>query len=134
MPEMTLTISGFDQLRARLTSGVQDAKDEAIRELYIFAEEVMSASKEIVPVDTGALMNTGHVQLPVIEGERATVTLGYGDESVGYALIVHENMDPRVHWHRPGSGPKYLESPLHERQDSLPGRVLDAYRRGLGSA
>jgi len=126
-----MDLQGLDTLRARIAAAVPVAEQEATAELYAFAEEVMTASKEVVPVDTGALMNTGHVQAPVRDGDTMMVTLGYGDEAVGYAIYVHENLDPNVHWTRPGSGPKYLENPLKERQDSLPGRILAAYRRGL---
>ncbi len=100
-------------------------------ELYQFAEEVMAVSKEVVPVDMGNLMNTGHVELPVDSGNEISVTMGYGGPAVNYALVVHENLDPRVNWHRPGSGPKFLENPLKERQDKLPERIANGFRAGM---
>lgn len=100
-------------------------------ELYQFAEEVMAASKEVVPLDTGNLMNTGHVQLPVDSGREISVTLGYGGPAANYALAVHENLDPRVNWKRPGSGPKFLENPLKERQNQLPERIARGFKAGM---
>lgn len=127
---ISLSVKGIDKLKERLAASGPVRKSVA-SELFIFAEEVMAASKEVVPVDTGALMATGHVELPVEDGDVVTVTLGYGDTAVGYALYVHEDMSPTTKWTRPGSGPKFLENPLKERLDSLPGRLLDAYKRGL---
>ena len=118
-------------------------------ELYQFAEEVMSDSKEVVPVDFGDLMNSGHVDLPVEDGSTIRVKMGYGNESVGYALYVHEALEGAqppspnwswtkhaakglaINWTRPGSGPKYLERPLRAKQDRLPPRLLAAIKNGL---
>jgi len=103
------------------------------RELYRFGEEVMTASKQVVPVKTGALMNTGKVEFPVESGKEISLTLGYGSESVGYAVYVHENLNA-VNWTRPGSGPKYLEAPLHERQDKLGERIAQAIEAAIKAA
>lgn len=127
-------------LEAKLKSAIPNAKEEAKKELYQFGTEVMYVSLQRVPVDTGALMSTGRVELPVEEGSEIVVTLGYGSMSVGYAWPVHEMMEgtgrtkgvgQAIHWTRPGSGPKYLENPLKEVQDQLPGRVKDAIVRGF---
>lgn len=100
--------------------------------LYQFAEEVMATSKDqFVPVKTGNLMSTGHVDLPVEEDGVISVTMGYGSTAVDYAASVHENMDPRVNWTRPGSGPKYLEQPLDQAKGELPGIIADAVKEGL---
>jgi hypothetical protein len=124
---------------------------EVAKELYQFAEEVMKDSKEVVPVLTGALMNTGKVQPPKDENGMISVTLGYGDEAVGYALYVHEALEGArapnpnwswakaaakghpIKWTRPGSGPKFLSRPLQAKQDQLPGRVQAGIMRALKS-
>src|SRR6185369_10687243 len=129
MATFKITVEGADRLKAKLASLVPAIRQAVKEEMYQFGEEVMSESKsQYVPVDTGALMNTGHVQPPVEDGDRISVTLGYGDEAVGYALKVHENLSPSVHWKRPGSGPKYLERPFQEKQGELPGRLAAKVR------
>ena len=132
---ISFEILGLDRLKQRFQAAAPGIRQEVKSELMVFAEEVMAASKLIVPVDTGALMNTGKVQPPVATDDEVSVTLGYGDESVGYALYVHEEMaSPKgnpIVWTRPGSGPKYLENPLRERQDKLPGRITEAVKRGF---
>jgi hypothetical protein len=123
---------GFDELDALLKRAQQQLPIVVAKALYQFAEEVMTDSKMIVPVETGALMNTGKVMPPVITNDSASVTLGYGDTAVDYALIVHEELQTRaggqIKWTRPGSGPKYLTNPLQAKQAQLPGRVLDAVK------
>lgn len=104
----------------------------ASRVLYQFGEEVMAASKEVVPVDSGTLMSTGYVTPSEQQGDEILVTLGYGGPAAPYAGIVHENLDPHVRWTRPGSGPKYLENPLKERQDGLPDRMAEAFKEAFG--
>ena len=92
------------------------------RALYGWAEEVMGDSKDnYVPIDTGALKSSGHVQKPKAEGGSVAVTLGYGGPAgtgkgqkvdVGYAFIVHEDLSAR---HEVGQA-KYLEVPLLAHQ------------------
>lgn len=128
---ISFEILGLERLQQRFQAAAPKIREEVARELYVFGTEVMEASLRVVPVKTGALMNTGKVDLPVYDGDEVSVKIGYGDEAVGYALYVHENMSTTVNWTRPGSGPKFLEAPLKERQDKLPGRITEAVKRGF---
>ena len=73
-----------------------------------------------VPVDTGALQRSGMVDRPERHGDEIQVKLSYGGAAQAYALAVHEYPSahsPRswrggVRWSKPGTGPKYLETPL----------------------
>lgn len=130
MAKFSFTVDGLDALREKIESAVSDLPTNAGDGLYQFGEKVMSVSKERVPVDTGRLMNTGYVSPPVQEGNLITVVLGYGTD---YALQVHEDMDPRTHWTRPGSGPKYLENPLKEAEGEMAGDVGEVYRQTLAA-
>ena len=130
MAEFSFNIDGIEDFSDRL-----DVLDKLIDNIgtamYQFAEEVMTDSKAVVPVDTGALMNTGKVMQPEADDTGVSVTFGYGDESVDYAMYVHEELSAwktgnPINWTRPGSGPKYLENPLKAKQDELPGRIMDA--------
>ena len=145
MPGAQMSVSGLDNLSDTLRANLPEAKQAVKVELYQFCEEVMTASKEIVPVLLTALMNSGKVRSPAEDGEVISVTMGYGDEASPYALYVHEALegphaiDPnwswakkvakggQIDWTRPGSGPKYLTRPLQERQDKLPGRLRDVF-------
>lgn len=146
----TISITGIDALRAKLEANLPKARQAAIVELYKFGSEVMLASKHICPMDTGNLVNSGHVECPelgitsggtpafsfvpdvhVTEPQKASVVLGYGGAARKYALIVHENMVGTTQWTRPGSGPKFLETPLKAVQESLPARILKVYKDAL---
>jgi hypothetical protein len=147
-----LRIKGLDALAKKLDNAAKTLDDAVGRAVYIFGEEVMTASKLVVPVKTGTLMNTGHVEPPRKEGDRVVVQMGYGGPAAPYALYVHEALEgavppsanwswtkavqagKQIQWTRPGSGPKYLENPLKERQDQLPGRVKDAVMKTLKGA
>lgn len=130
MPSFNVSISGIDDLKAKLAKNAPKARQDVKAEIYQFSEEVMADSKQVVPVRTGALMNSGKVLLPTEEGNKVSVVMGYGDESVGYALYVHEELNS-VQWTRPGSGPKYLENPLKAKQDDLPNRIAKVYKEAL---
>lgn len=119
------------KLNEKLRAAMPAARLEVKKEMYQFANEVLGVSLERVPMDTGALANSGRVEPPTDNGNEISVKLGYGGVAVNYAWHVHENMNPNVRWSRPGSGPKYLEGPLKEVQDTFPGRIKDAVARGF---
>ena len=119
-------LDGLKELQEKLLNAVAKIPDAVGKETYQLGEEIMSDAKEVTPMDTGALVNTGKVDLPVIDGGSVLVTLGFGDESVNYALSVHENLNPNVRWKRPGSGPKYLENPFEARKGELAPRISEA--------
>lgn len=145
-------IKGLDALAKKLENAAKILESAVGREMYIFAEEVMTASKLVVPVKTGTLMNTGHVELPQSTPQGVIIQLGYGGPAAPYALYVHEALEgavpPSAHWSwtkkvagggqiawtRPGSGPKYLENPLKEKQDELPPRIKNAVLKTLKGA
>lgn len=128
---MDLDLKGLSDLVDLLNKGKQDARKNVAKVMYQFAEEVMTDSKQIVPVLTGALLNTGKVLPPVEDSTSITVEFGYGDESVDYALYVHEELQsPKgnpINYTRPGSGPKYLQNPFDQKADQLPPRIAQAY-------
>jgi hypothetical protein len=142
---MDFKINGLEELIQRLNDSRRKLRQNVAKEMYQFAEEIMTDSKQVVPVLTGALMNTGKVFPPVEDSNSVTVELGYGDESVDYALIVHEELDMSrgsvfgplrkgakriaphpINWTRPGSGPKYLQNPFDQKSDQLAPRLAKA--------
>lgn len=129
--------SGLQILLNKLKNRPEAMRKAVAPAVYMEAEETMSASKPKVPVLHGFLVNSGHVQQPVIEGNSVSVEFGYGgvagvgnlpdgktnDADVGYALIVHEDLTKN----HPHGQAKYLEQPLDERKpgmsDRLAGRI-----------
>ena len=153
---MPIKIEGLDIFLDKFSTRLmKDAKQNVSAALYQRGEKIMAASKEVVPVDAGALIGTGQVTLPTEDGSGVIeVTVGYGDESVDYALYVHEELfnvgralayDITTHkrslvdassggpinWTRPGSGPKYLERPFNEQAPEVLGDVRDAIMKAF---
>lgn len=117
--------------------------------LFIEGESIMAKSKELVPVDTGALRASGTVKKPVKDKTgKISVSLEYGGVARGvfvserttnvkkdpnvseYALKVHEDLSA---WHIPPTQAKYLEMPFREAMSDVRRRVArdiaDALRR-----
>ncbi len=115
------------------------AKAAAGKALYAEGWRIMTRSKgEFVPVDFGALKSTGDVSLPEESaGGGVSVTLGYGGPAktrtrdgkmfVGYAIVVHENLQA----HHPVGGAKYLERPVLEAVGGMEGRLAADLRKEL---
>jgi hypothetical protein len=101
-------IKNEGELQNALAAFGDKAVEEGGKALYRMGEQIMAESKRRVPVDTGNLRDSGHVQNPVRQDQSVTVVLGYGGPGIGYALPVHERFDVR---HKVG-GPKYLEQPV----------------------
>lgn len=92
------------------------------------AQKLLELSNENVPVESGALRDSGRIE---VQGEEAAVGYGDpGDATGAYAPRVHEDQSYR---HAQGTA-KFLEQPLVSRSDDI-GRamteaVAEAIRRG----
>lgn len=116
---MRVEIEGVEQLRATLRRAEGRAVPLLSAALYAEAENIMSASREQVPVDTGALRASGTVQLPSAGPTGVEVEFGYGGAASEYAVIQHERMDYR---HTVGK-PKFLEGPTLEAAFGMASRL-----------
>ena len=109
----------------------QQMRDAVEKGLYQSAGIVMERSQDLVPIGgpptsprdlaPGTLKASGTVLLPVWEGDRCTVTLGYGGDAEEYAWRQHEDLTYR---HKPGQQAKYLEQPLAEDMVEAAGLLL----------
>ncbi|QIN79599.1 hypothetical protein GBA65_14920 [Rubrobacter marinus] len=88
-------------------------------------EHLAIASARVCPVDTTRLVSAQY-DVPTDRGMGAEV--GYRDEE-DYFRIVHENLDPDVDWQKPGSGPKFLETPFAENRDRYAKNIKGAARK-----
>lgn len=134
------TVTGGAELNRKLRALGPAGIQAAAGSMYRSAEKIMTDSKEnYVPVDTGALRASGHVQLPEIIGDSVKVELGFGGpagsgnhggetnvEDVGYAIYVHEDPDA---YHPVGQW-KYLEVPVRNAEKA----ILDDLNEDLDEA
>jgi len=126
--QIQVNIRGTREVVAALERLGVRAKSLIAAAIYQEAELIMGDSKEnYVPVDTGALKGSGHVQLPSIVGNEITVMMGFGGPAVDYAIHVHENLHVR---HRVGQA-KYLETPALIASRDMGDRLAERLRADL---
>ena len=101
--------------------------------LYAEANNIMTDSKRLVPVDLGTLKNSGYAALPEARRGRVAVEIGYGGPAADYALAQHEHTEYR---HPEGGEAKFLEKPVNERTSTFANNVAKhakaAFERNVG--
>lgn len=122
-------VVGLEAVQKSLLKIGADAQQAIAAGLYQEAELVMTEAKKQVPVDTGTLKNSGHVQRPVISGDEISVTLGFGGAASDYALIQHEDLSLK---HPHGGNAKYLERPFLASLNGLTTRLATRFWQRLG--
>lgn len=118
-----------DKFASAVSLKMSAIRKSAERGLFKFAEAVMTLSKtEYVPVLTGALRASGHVDTPKWSGNVLSIVMGFGSSAVHYALSVHENLAMS---HTVGSA-KYLEIPLMKMTPLFGDFIAAEIKAGLG--
>lgn len=131
---MAENVTGVKETIANLAATMKKIRAGARQGLRVGAEKLMTRSKKLCPVEFGVgggnLRTTGHVSPVEDDGERMTITVGYGGPSAPYAVKVHENprsgktggVNPdgskRKQWAKVGQW-KYLEQPYNEMQETI---------------
>ena len=88
-------------------------------------KKVFEESQYLVPVDTGALKESGRLitNVPDEEDEhKAAVAIEYGNELVTYAMIVHEDLQ---YQHTSPTQAKFLEVPFERQRHPLLAALRD---------
>jgi hypothetical protein len=134
--EIGLEISGDADLAQTVQKALEGLNTAAIGPLVEEAETIMAASKEIVPVLSGDLRNSGDAVGINIEreGDVVSVAFGYGGLASSYAVLQHET-PPEIFSHAPGKMWKYLERPVYEAAEGMAERLASkmATRIAVGS-
>lgn len=107
--DMANIIANYKTLMAQLKSVTPDAMLSAM-------QPVFDKSQEYVPRKTGALAESGILEVGTDNSGRPTVKIQYGDSSAPYAALVHEMV-----WlnHESPTRAKYLQSAMEEEFDSF---------------
>lgn len=108
----------------RVTDAIRSA---AAAQLTIEAEQIIAASKEIVPVDQGVLRASASVGEPEQSADAVSIRMGYGGAASAYSIVQHETPWFR---HAEGRSWKYLEHPALEAAEGMEARFAAA----LGAA
>ena len=120
-------VKGATEMIATLKRIAAKFPDRVAAALYTEAQVIMTASKRLVPVETGILRASGQVAMPERNGRRISVTLSYGGAAEPYAIVQHESLDFK---HPNGGQAKFLEQPLNEAMSDMNARL--AARLQLG--
>lgn len=150
MSSVKITVVGLDKLKSELERYGEETLVAMGEALTMEANELMTASKRLVPVNTGNLRDSGYVAPVALDGTHATIELGYGGPAAPYALYVHEN--PRAGktggvspsgkpyprnkggkptWAETGEW-KFLETPYKASLTGIAQRVADRVRARFG--
>ena len=125
---ITLTLHGIAQVTQhlqRLTTAPLPAAGEA---LYEEGNRIMGQSVHLVPIDTGLLRSTAHVERPVTTGARVEVELSYGSNGVApYAMVVHFRTDVN----HPHGQSHYLQQPLFQATNGFAQRIATALQGSI---
>ena len=126
-----IVITGLKELQRVLAAIPGRAQVGAAFMLQTEGERIMDKSTQIVPVDIGALRDSGFVELPQLGPSKVSIEFGYGTV---YAPIVHENprsgktggVSPQGQryrsWAQHGEW-KFLERPLMEAEAGMARRM-----------
>lgn len=105
--------------------------------MHGFATKILNESKKLVPVDTGALRNSGMVEGPDVDSDGVEVAVTYGGSTIQYAGVIHEDMslshsptlDTKI-TKKPRRGQaKYLEIPVKANEDNFARDVAIRFAR-----
>lgn len=119
---MATKIEGERQVRARLRALQRTAPQAVLKGLYEEGAQIFERSQDMVPVDTGRLMQSGVLGVTSSFLSGPEVAIGYG---TNYALPVHERTELDEGRRARGSDrrSKYLEIPFNEQIPGLLQRV-----------
>lgn len=137
-------LSGLDSMQRAIDHLAHEFQSRVNAAIQSEADAIMARSKaEFVPVDTGALRDSGRVGDIVhtgTDGDTTSISLSYGDEQTApYATAIHEHpsrSDPpswkgvQVTFSPEGRGPKYLERPLRDAASTMDRRLADKLKLG----
>ena len=127
---ITVTLQGVDRVTQNLQRLMQPKAHVLGEALYAEGNRIMGQSVQLVPVDTGLLRSTAHVERPVQEGPVVSVELSYGSHGTApYAAIVEFTPDPPVH--HPQGQFHYLQQPVFQATQGFTQRLAAAIQQGI---
>lgn len=109
--EIRTSITGVAKYKVDIEAALAQFGPEMLGVLIEEGEEIIAASKEIVPVDDVVLQPTGGLYGTEESKDRVAVLLGYGGLASSYAKDQHET-PPHIYKHSEGRAWKYLETPV----------------------
>jgi hypothetical protein len=107
-----MALTGLNEVMRNLNREIQNIEGDIDDGLLAAAIFVEGESNEIVPHDTGNLLNSSFHR---VNRQTHTATVGYTSR---YAPYVHE-MPRTFNYTKPGTGPKFLQRSIAENQTRI---------------
>jgi hypothetical protein len=127
---VSINVSGIPDATRRIRGAVEVVDKAVASALYVEGEKIMGESKaKYVPVKSGVLRGSGHVQPPKRTKRHGwVIDLGFGGPAKAYAVVQHE----MPYEHRVGES-KYLEKPALKAAPRIGKNVGKVVRKALRS-
>jgi hypothetical protein len=90
--------------------------------------QIIRVANTLVPVDTGLLRSTGHVEEPIQAGPVVSVSMGYGQGIAPYAAIIEWDVTLN---HPHGGQAHFLQNALFAATAGMLARIATALRGTL---
>jgi hypothetical protein len=138
---LSFKLRGVKAMRRRVAQVSAKLDAQAHRALDLEGRAVLRSAIRMAPFEDGELRKSA-LQHPVRrEGRDLVTVLTFGEQgpSAAYALALHETPSPHdppswvgvtVTFHTPGTGPKYLETPLRQAVSGMADRVAKRVHLG----
>ena len=120
---ITLNLTGIADVTQHLQRLIPAPLPVLAEELYAEGQGIMGQSVQLVPIDTGLLRSTAHVERPITTGTTVTVELSYGS----HAAVVHFDTEA----HHPIGQSHYLQQPLFQATQGFAQRIAQGLRGAL---
>lgn len=128
-------VTGLAELQQRLQALVVEVTPLMAIAVQQEGDAILEESQPLVPIDTGALRESGTVSDAAIMGAVASVQISYGGPGEGfertpstYAIRVHEDVTMR---HPRGGQSHYLSQPFFAATHGMLERLAEAIRVAL---
>jgi len=115
MTTISMDIKGINKIQSQMKRYGEIAEAALTKSLKEEANGILIQSKELVPVATGALRDSGKVTGPIGN----VISIKFGGGNVNYAAAVHEIIDA---WHTNGMA-KFLEIPARKAISGMSKRI-----------
>jgi hypothetical protein len=124
---ITLTLDGLAEVTQHLQRLIPAPIPPLREALRTEGNQIIRVANTLVPIDTGLLRSTGHVEEPVQQGPVVSVRLGYGQGIAPYAAVVHWD----VTVNHPIGQSHYLQQPLFQATNGFAQRIAAALQGTL---
>lgn len=114
--QLTLEVEGIPELKRTVLGRLDRIVEKGRDGLMAAGEKILELSNTKVPVLTGRLRDSGRVSFYADSKTDYYVVVSYGDQSVLYAIKVHEDLEAR---HIHGGEAKFLEKAVQEMEKNI---------------